>query len=133
ERLQQHHLQVAAMNAELRPVVARVQSAWIVIDELAEAWVVGNLGGRDADPRQVRLQAEFGQRLGGMGQEVDADAEALDLGGGLEDAAGDARRLQPQTQGKTADSGADDDDVHDLLRKARKLSERTPTVMCRES
>ena len=38
----------------------------------------------------VGLQAELGQLLAGVRQQIDADAERLDLGRGLEDAAGDA-------------------------------------------
>ena len=45
-----------------------------------------------------------------MRQQVDADAERLDLGRGLEDAAGDAGLVQRQREREPADAAADDQD-----------------------
>ena len=92
--VKQHHLQVAAMDGELRPVVAAVAAGRVRIDELPEAVVVGDLAGGDADVGQRLLEPELGQFLGGVRQKVDADAERPDLGHRLVDAAGDAGRVQ---------------------------------------
>ena len=57
-----------------------------------------------------RLQ--LGELLAGVRQQVDADAERLDLRRGLEYAAGNAGLMQPQAQGEAPDAGADNDHVH---------------------
>jgi hypothetical protein len=44
-------------------------------------------------------------------QQVDPDAERLDLRRGLEDAAGDALPVQRERERQPADAAADDEDV----------------------
>ena len=131
ERREQHHLQVTAVDREHRPFVAAVAPARIVVDQLAEAVVVADLGGGDRDLGERILQAELGQFLAGMRQQVDADAERLDLRRGLVDAAGNAGLMQPQPERQPADAGADDDDI--LIVHGRKLADEFITVMPRES
>ena len=75
ERIEQHHLQVAAMDRELRMIVAGRAAERLLIDQLAEAIEEGRVRGRDRDLRQRRLEAERGKLLGGMRQQVDADAD----------------------------------------------------------
>jgi hypothetical protein len=45
-------------------------------------------------------------------QDVDADADRLQLGGRFEDAARDACTMKHQSKRKAADAGADDHDFH---------------------
>jgi hypothetical protein len=54
ESLEQHHVQIAAVNRELRPLVARIAARGIAVDELAKAIVVGDFrcGDRDACERR---------------------------------------------------------------------------------
>ena len=60
--------------------------------------------------RQRVFEPERGKLLGGMRQQIDADADRLDLGRGLEDAAGNAGRVQRQPERQAADAAADDDE-----------------------
>jgi len=82
------------MDRELRPWVARPAPQRLLIDELAEAVEKDTLGGLDRDARERRLQAELAEDLGGVRQQVDADADRLDLGRRLEDAARNAAPMQ---------------------------------------
>ena len=59
------------------------------------------------------VEAERGELAHRMRQQRDADAELLDLGRALVDAARDAVPMQVQRQRKAGDSAADDRDVHD--------------------
>ena len=75
ESIQQHHLQVAAMNRELRMLVARGAAERLLIDQLAEAIEEGRIRGRDRDLGQRLFEPERGEFLGGMRQQIDADAD----------------------------------------------------------
>ena len=79
EGFQQHHLQVAAMNRELRMVVAGRAPERLLIDQLAEAVEEGRILRRDRNPRQIGLKPKRGKFLGGVRQEVDADADRADF------------------------------------------------------
>jgi hypothetical protein len=81
ESIEQHHLQVAAMDRELRVLVTRRTAQRLLIDQLAEAIEEGGIRGGDRDPRQVGLQPERGQFLGSVRQQVDADPDCPDFGG----------------------------------------------------
>ena len=72
--------------------------------------------GGDRDFGERALQPELGQFLAGVRQQIDADAERLDLRRRLEDAARDAGLVQTQAEREPADAGADDHDVHLVLR-----------------
>src|ERR1700727_3606368 len=98
------------MDRELRMVVTRGTAQRLLIDQLAETIEEGGIRGGDRAPRQVGLQPERGQFLGGVRQQVDADPDRPDFGGGFEYPAGNAGRMQRQPEGQTADAGSDDDD-----------------------
>ena len=111
KRFQQHHLQIAAMDRELRMIVARRAPERLLIDQLAEAIEEGGIGGRDRDVCQSLLKPERGKLFCSMRQQVDADADRLDFGGGFENAAGNFGLVQREPKRQSADAGADDDDL----------------------
>ena len=111
ERIEQHHLQIAAMDRELRMVVAGGAAERLLVDQLPEAVEEGRVPGLDRDFRQRVLKPERGQFLGRMRQQIDADADRADLGNGLVDAAGNPGLVQRQSERQAADAGADDDDL----------------------
>src|SRR5262249_37349970 len=83
----------------------------LLVDQLPEAVEEGRVRRFDRDPRERVFQSERGELLGRVRKQIDADADCLDLGGGLDDPAVNAGLLQRQTQRKAADTRADDDDV----------------------
>ena len=111
-RLVDHALQPAAMDRELRHVVAGIDAARLAPDLLAEAVGVDQLVGADRDGVEPLHQAELLQFLDGMRQRVDADAEFADALGLLEQLAVDAAGMQHQGRGEPADPAADDNDLH---------------------
>src|ERR1043166_6807248 len=74
-RLIDHPLQPAAVNRELRHLVAGVEPARLAPDLLAEAVGVEQLVGADAHRVEPLEQAELRELLDGVRQRVDADAE----------------------------------------------------------
>ncbi len=112
EGLEQHHLQVAAMDGELRHVVAGKAAGRLAVDELAEAVVEAIFARGDGDLGERIFETERAEFARGMRQDVDADADRLELGRRLEDAAGDAGAMQHQAQRQAADAGADDEHFH---------------------
>src|SRR5712691_10293207 len=106
-------LQPAAMDGELRHVVARVGAARLAPDLLAEAVGVDQLVGPDRHRIETIEQAKPRQLLDRVRQGVDADAELADAVGLLIDFAVDAARMQHERGGETADTAADDNDLHD--------------------
>jgi hypothetical protein len=126
-RVEQDRLQIAAMDRELRPWVARPAPQRLLIDELAEAVEKDTLGGLDRDARERRLQAELAERLGRVRQEVDADPDRLDLGRGLEDAARNAAPMQLQCERQAADAGPDDEYLASILQPV-VLSDETRSM-----
>ena len=119
ESVEQHHLQIAAMDGELRHVVAGKAPGRLAVDVLAEAIVETIFARGDRDLGQRLLQAERAQFARGMRQDVDADADRLELGRRLEDAAGDAGAMQHQAERQAADAGADDENFHAMTRDFR--------------
>src|SRR5262249_40359005 len=111
-RLVDHRLQAAAMDGELRHVVAGIDAARLAPDLLAEAVGVDELVGADGDLVEARQQAEFGKLLDGMRQRVDADAEFAHRVRLLENLAVDAARVQHEGRSQPADSAANDDRLH---------------------
>ena len=105
-------LQPAAMDGELRHVVAGIGAARLAPDLLAEAVGVDELVGPDRHRIEAIEQPKLGQLLDGMGQRIDADAELANAVGLLVDLAVDSARMQHERGGEAADSAADDDDLH---------------------
>ena len=112
-RLVDHALKAAAMNGELRNVVAGVDAARFAPNLLAEAVGVKQLVGADRDRVEPLKQPKLGQFLDGMRQRVDADAEFADGVRLLENLAIDPARVQHQRRYQAADAAACDDHFHD--------------------
>ena len=110
-RGEQHALQVAAVDRELRRLVAGPASRGLGVDELAEAVEERRLARRHRDPLQRFEHAERAQLGGRVRQDVDADAERPDLRRLLVDPAGDAGAVQAEGERQPADAGADDGDA----------------------
>jgi len=81
ERTEQDHLQIAAMDRELRMIVARRASQRLLINQLAKSVEKGRVFGRDCSLRQHLLQSKRSELLGRMRQQVDADTDWFDFGG----------------------------------------------------
>ena len=109
--IEQHLLQLTAMNRVLWMLVACVAAERLTVDELTEAIEEDGLLRQDRHARKRRVDSQFGERFGRMRQDVDAHAERTDLRCGLEDAARNSRTLQEKRERESADTGADDDDV----------------------
>ena len=105
-------LQPPAMDGELRHVVAGIGAARLAPDLLAEAVGVDQLVGPDRRRIEPVEQPEPRQLLDRVRQRVDADAELANAVGLLVDLAVDAAGVQHERGGETADSAADDDDLH---------------------
>ena len=71
-------------------VVAGGAAERLLVDQLPETVEEGRVLGFDRNPRELILEPERGQLLGRMRQQVDADADRLDLGDGFENPAGNA-------------------------------------------
>ena len=121
---EQDHLQIAAMDRELRMLVARRAAERLLIDQLAEAIEEGRVPGFDRDACQRLLESERGQFLGGVREQIDADADRPDFGGRLEYPAGNAALVQRKPQRQSANAGSDDDDVVHL--PSRRALRRLP-------
>ncbi len=107
-----HRLQIPAVDRVLRPIVARVPSHRLAIDELTEAVEERRLPGEDRHARERRLQPQLAERLRCVREDIDADPERPDLRGGLVDATSEPGAMQHQPERQAADAGADDEDVH---------------------
>jgi hypothetical protein len=109
-------MQVAAMKREVRPLVARSKAPRLAIDELAvarEKSIVLRCASRS---NECVLKAERAQLLDRVRSQIDADAESMQVGSGLEDS--DALRrfrgVNGKRQRQSADAPADDDEIHSL-------------------
>jgi hypothetical protein len=96
----QDHLQLAAMDGELRPRQAGMAAARISPDGLAVAVGVAQLARLDGGRGQGRLQAEARQDAHGAGLDVDADAERPELAHGLEDLDVETRAMEAHRGGQ---------------------------------
>ena len=83
--LVEHLQQLAAMNRELGPVIARGAAARLAPDALAVFGVEDQFPGRDADRGETVQQTEFGQLAHRVGQHVDADSQLTDSVSGFID------------------------------------------------
>jgi hypothetical protein len=115
EFVEQHHLQVAAMDGELRHVVAGETAGRLVVDKLAEAIVETIFARGDGDFCQSLFQAEPTEFARGMRQDIDADTDRLQFGRRFEYAAGDAGAMQHQAKRQAANAGANDEHFHRRL------------------
>src|SRR5439155_16707593 len=106
-RVEQHAMQLAAMDAQLGIFVARVAPARLLVDELAVPVEEGALLVLDRHLAQALLQAERRQLAHAVGQQRDADAELAYLLRRLVDAARDAALLQREREGEAGDAPAD--------------------------
>src|SRR5262249_33749567 len=111
-RLVDDRLQPAAMDGELRHLVAGVGAAQLAPDLLTEAVGVKQLVGSDPHRVETIEQPELAQSLDRVGQVVEADAELRKAIGLLEELAAAAGGMQQEGGGKTADAAADNDDLH---------------------
>src|SRR3954454_14250598 len=105
-------LKTAAVDRELRHVVAGVGAAGLAPDFLAVTVEVIELVGADRDIIKLLEQTEARQLTHGMGQRVDADAKLADGVGLLENLASEAARAQHQSGGETTDTATDDNRLH---------------------
>ena len=85
--IEQHVLQLAAMDGILRLLVPRVAAERLAVDELAETIEEDRFGRQYRRPRQCAIHPELGECLRGVGKDIDPHAERAHLGHGLVDAA----------------------------------------------
>src|SRR5882672_6552574 len=104
-----HALQAAAMNRELRHVVAGIEAARLAPDFLAMAIEIIQLIGANGGSIEPVEQTESCQFTDSMRQRVDTDAELADGIGLFEQFAIDAARPQHQRSGEASDAASDDD------------------------
>ncbi len=100
------------MDGELRHVVAGEAAGRLAVDVLAEAIVEAEFARGDGDLGERILQTEPAQFARGMRQDVDADADRLELGRRLEHAGCDAGAMQHQAKRQPADAGPDNENFH---------------------
>src|SRR6266516_2458328 len=117
ERLIDDGLQPAAMDRKLRHLITGVGAAQFAPDLLPEAVGVEQLVGSDPDRVEAIEQPQLRQFLDGMGQRVDADAELANDIRLLVNLAVDAAGMQHERGGQTADSAADNNDLHRATHK----------------
>jgi hypothetical protein len=110
-RIQQHRVQVAAMDRVLRPVVARGGARRFAEHQLAVGVEEHRLLRAHPDGVERGQQAQLAELARRMRQQVDAHAQGLQFGHRFVDAAGDAGLVQAQRQGEAADPGAQHDDL----------------------
>jgi len=108
--IQQDHQQCAAVDGELRPVVTGLAASGLRPDTLPVIIIIAEFGGRNRGCGQHVMQSEVGQFAHGMGQQIDADAQRLRCGNGLEDTAVDADLVQAQRGCQAGDAAAGDQD-----------------------
>src|SRR5688572_7143420 len=126
-------MQLAAMNADLRCVVAGVEAAQLLPHGLAEAIGVDELARSYAGGIQGRQQAERREFLDGVRQHVDADAKLAQLARLLVDFNLDANVMQRERRSQAADAGAGNNDLHEYSPRdstANFRSRRGTTQMC---
>src|SRR3954465_2426527 len=123
-RLPDHRLQPAAVDGELRDVIARIGPAQLAPYLLAETVGVEQLVGSDPHRIEPIEQSKLGQFLDCMRQGVDADAELADGVRLFVDFAVDTARMQHQRRGQAADSASDDDHFHGSTRKNARIRAR---------
>lgn len=81
--VQQHHLQLAAMDTELGDIIAGIFASWFLEDGVAESIVVVQVFGLDAGMLQCGQETQVAQNENGGRLDIDADTERKELGGGF--------------------------------------------------
>src|SRR5581483_4843146 len=109
-----HALQAAAVNRELRHLVAGIEAALLMPDLLPMTGQVEQLVGADRDLVEPIEQTDAGKLADRMRQGIDADAELADGIRLFVDLAVDAAGPQHERGGQTTDTAADDDRLHGL-------------------
>src|SRR5262245_2485591 len=117
-RVEQHLVEVAAMDGEMRPAMPGGEPPRLAVDELAVAGKEGIVLWLAGHGRERVLQPELAELLHRVRAEIDPDAERKNLGSGLEypDTTGGLGGMGSQRQGQPADAAADDDELHGPLR-----------------
>lgn len=112
DRLIEHALELAAMDAELRDVVAGRDAPRLVPDRLAATGHIDLASRANANAIERGQQAEGGERFDRVRLHVDADAKLAHLRGQLEDLRLDSDLVQCQRRGQPADARSRDHDPH---------------------
>src|ERR1700722_1642239 len=99
-------VQHAAVDGELRQIVAGIAPAHFGNNVLTELVDVAKLARFDADRRYGVEEVELRELAGGVRQDVDADAERFQFLGDVEHDKVDAAPLQSQRKRKAAESGS---------------------------
>src|ERR1700722_8317554 len=107
-----HALQPAAMDRELRHVMAGVDAADVAPDFLAMAIEIIEHIGADRDVVELLQQTKAGEFADRMRQRIDADAEFADRIRLLEQFAPDAAGPQHQRRAQAANTAAADNQLH---------------------
>src|SRR5690606_13393691 len=107
------HVQAAAVDAHFRVFVTAEAATRLLVDELAESVEEAAIAVLDAGLEQRVGKAQRGEFAHRVRQERDADAELLQFGGALINRASDPARLEIERQRQTADSAADDRNLHE--------------------
>src|SRR5262249_12867167 len=123
-RLVDDRLQPAAMDGELRHLVARIGAAQLAPDLLPEAVGVEQLVGSDSHGVEAIEQPQLLQFLDRMRQRVDSDAELTNGVRLLVDLAVDPAGMQHERGGQAADAAADNDDLHRPTHEPTRNSRR---------
>ena len=110
--LMDHALQAAAVNRELRHLVAGIEAAFLVPNLLPMTGQVEQLVGADRDRVEPIEETDTGQLTDRMRQRVDADTELADGIGLFVNFALDAAGPQHERGGEATDTAADDDRLH---------------------
>src|SRR5262249_32390584 len=110
--VEQHHLQVTAVDGELGHVVAGKTPGRFAVNELAEAVIetvftggYGNLGERVFKSER----AQFARRVR---QDIYADTDCFELRRSLKNATGDTRAMEHKPQRQSADASANNQNFH---------------------
>jgi hypothetical protein len=104
---------VTAMNGKLRPPVARRQTPWFAPDSLTVLGVIRQLPRGYGHCRQFIKEAKFSKLTGGVGQDVDSDAEFLDGRGRFKNVnVGNSGIVKRQRNRQSADAAPCDEHPH---------------------
>jgi hypothetical protein len=110
DRLQEQEVKCSAVYGNLRPAVPGGKAPRLAPDALTALGEIGELAARDTGALDRLAQPQLFEFPHGMGEHVEAHAQRLNLGHGLEHLHGEPGGVQAQGGGKSADSGAGDYD-----------------------
>ena len=127
-RLKQHGLQIAAMDGELRPVIAGGAARRFPINQLSEAIEENAFTRRDRHRRKRFLQSQPGQFLRGVRKHVDANPDRTYFRQLFIDTATNAGVVQGKRQRQSADAGPNDNDAVQLGQP--RCSRHNPSLSC---